>query len=243
MRYTITNFADMPLYDLPVAVFDFETTGVDPDNDKVVEVAVVHFNLGTSVPQVVYNKRINPGVPIPEGASKVHGITDIHVDGCSPFGDCWSEIDEVLQGRVLAAYNLPFDWTLLAREYQRMGNFHPGRDYVSPYSGQFFGIDGFVLAKWVDSHIRGKGVHRLGSVCKRRNIEINAHEASSDALATAHLITQLLTEISRKRNDRFPTFRDFWGWQKSVAIEQEAGLRGYFKKKDIKKDFWPWTDL
>jgi DNA polymerase III epsilon subunit-like protein len=195
MRYTITKYADMPLYDLPVAVFDFETTGVDPDNDRVVEVAVVHFNLGTSVPQVVYNKRIHPGIPIPEGASKIHGITDVHVD------------------------------------------------YISPYSGQFFGIDGFVLAKWVDSHIRGKGVHRLGSVCKRRNIEINAHEASSDALATAHLITQLLTEISRKRNDRFPTFRDFWGWQKSVAIEQESSLREYFKKKDINKDFWPWTDL
>ena len=95
MRYTITKYADMPLYDLPVAVFDFETTGVDPDNDRVVEVAVVHFNLGTSVPQVVYNKRIHPGIPIPEGASKIHGITDVHVDGCSPFGDCWPEIDEV----------------------------------------------------------------------------------------------------------------------------------------------------
>ncbi len=46
MSYGVAAYADLPLYGLPVAVFDFETTGVDPRECKAVELAIVHCNLG-----------------------------------------------------------------------------------------------------------------------------------------------------------------------------------------------------
>ena len=57
-------------------MIDFETTGIDALGCRAVSMAIVHCNLGRGNAEIVYNQRFNPGEPIPEGASKVHGIYD-----------------------------------------------------------------------------------------------------------------------------------------------------------------------
>ena len=57
MSYGVAAYADLPLYGLPVAVFDFETTGVDPRECKAVELAIVHCNLGQDNAEVVFELR------------------------------------------------------------------------------------------------------------------------------------------------------------------------------------------
>lgn len=242
MRYNVIEFADRALFELPVAVIDFETTGVNPQECRAVEVAIVHLNLGRGNAELVYSERINPGVAIPEGASDVHGIYDSDVEGCRTFEEMWEDISGLLQGRVLAAYNLSFDWLLLNCEYRRSSLWHPTAQEGNLYGSQFFGLCGLVLSRSLDDHLRGAGSHRLGMVCDRWGVELSdAHNASADALATAHLLEVLLREAS-DREGRFPTFRDFWGWQKSCAILQERGLRDWLRKKGVENAYWPWTD-
>mgnify|MGYP003124638711 CR=1 FL=1 len=59
MKYSATEFANSPLYGLPLVVFDFETTGVDPQECRAVELAVVHVELGKGNEEVVaYSPRM-----------------------------------------------------------------------------------------------------------------------------------------------------------------------------------------
>ena len=67
----------------PLSTIDLETTGTDVREDRIVEVAVLTvYPGGKTVPFV---QRVNPGRPIPAGASAVHGITDADVAGAPTF--------------------------------------------------------------------------------------------------------------------------------------------------------------
>ena len=242
MRYNVTKYADLPLYGLPVAVIDFETTGIDAYKSRAVEMAIVHLELGKSNAKVVFKSRFNPGIAIPEGASSIHGICDSDVQDSPSFGDALEEISSLLEGRVLAAYNLPFDWTILNCEFRRHEQWHPTSQQRMIYGHQFFGLCGLVMARSVDNGSRGKGYHKLSSVCDRRGITLNdAHSADADSLATANLLEVLLKEVT-ERQGRFPTVRDFWGWQRAAAMVQERDLRDWLRSKGIENNVWPWTD-
>jgi DNA polymerase-3 subunit epsilon len=242
MKYNARLFADQPLYGLPVAVIDFETTGVDPHLSRAVEMAIVHLNLGQNNPEVVFKERFNPGIPIPEGASNVHGISDEDVVSLSGFNYHISRIEQLLKDRVIAAYNLPFDWVVLNSEYRRSTMWHPDMQQRSGYGHQFFGMCGLVMARYLDTDQRGRGYHKLSSVCERRGISLeDAHSADADSLATAKLLELLLREATQQVG-RFPTVRDFWGWQRIQGIEQERGLRDWLRSKGKENHTWPWTD-
>jgi DNA polymerase-3 subunit epsilon len=242
MPYNVNQFATRRLFELPVAVFDFETTGVDTNQCRAVEMAIVHLDLGLSNVKTVYRQRFNPGVPIPAGASNVHGIYDKDVLDEPTFIECWPDIQSHLEGRVLAAYNLPFDWQLLNQEYRKGCIWKPTQQIQMDYGEQMFGICGLVMARAID-RIKGRGVHKLEKVCLRRGIELsNAHEASADAVATGQLIEVLLREVSQQRRYKFDTVRDFWAWQRIEGIRQEERLRRWLVSKNRPSPVWPWTD-
>ncbi|MCZ9336229.1 exonuclease domain-containing protein, partial [Streptomyces sp. TRM76130] len=62
-------------YEGPLAAFDTETTGVDVENDRIVSAAVVVQDAPGLRPRVS-RWLVNPGVPVPEAATAVHGLTD-----------------------------------------------------------------------------------------------------------------------------------------------------------------------
>ncbi len=57
----------------PIVFIDLETTGIDKTNDRIVEIATIKLYPNGDAP--VRTHRINPLIPIPQGASDVHGIT------------------------------------------------------------------------------------------------------------------------------------------------------------------------
>src|SRR5262245_14174544 len=69
--------AALPIADTPVAVLDFETTGLRPGPDRVVEVAVVRIDPGQP-PRVVLDTLVNPGRPM--ACTEIHGISKIPMD-------------------------------------------------------------------------------------------------------------------------------------------------------------------
>ena len=106
--------------DRPLAFFDIESTGIVPQRDRIVEIAVMKIMPdGTSRTTV---RRLNPGIPIPPGATAVHGITDADVADCPHFADIAEKLFRYLDDCDLAGYNIQgFDVPLLEIEFKRAG--------------------------------------------------------------------------------------------------------------------------
>jgi DNA polymerase-3 subunit epsilon len=102
----------------PLAFIDLETTGINLGTDRIVEIAIV--KILTDGTRSIKRKLINPGIPIPKGASDVHGITDDMVKEAPPFKQVAQELKQMLDGCDLAGYNSNrFDIPLLMEEFLR----------------------------------------------------------------------------------------------------------------------------
>lgn len=102
----------------PLAFIDLETTGVNPGLDRIVEIAIV--KILTDGTKSVKRRLINPEIPIPKGASDVHGITDEMVKDAPTFKQVAHELKQMLDGCDFAGYNSNrFDIPLLMEEFLR----------------------------------------------------------------------------------------------------------------------------
>lgn len=101
---------------------DTETTGVDPAKDRIIEFAITQVDDGLGVIDSIC-RRVNPGIPIPPGATKVHGIRDEHVRDLPDFSRYAGRLQRLLgKDAVIIAYNgVRFDVPLLHYELQRYG--------------------------------------------------------------------------------------------------------------------------
>lgn len=105
------------------AAFDVETTGLDSFRDRIVEVGIVFFHFdaeGALVAESDKSTLVHPGIPIPDSATNIHGITDFDVFSAPAFSDISSELYEKLSGRVLTAHNASFDAGFLQAEFSRL---------------------------------------------------------------------------------------------------------------------------
>jgi DNA polymerase III subunit epsilon len=104
----------------PIAFFDLETTGVNLSADRIVELAIV--KLMPDGTRQTKRKLINPGMPIPTGASDIHGITNEMVKDAPTFKDVANEVKQFLDNCDLGGYNSNrFDIPLLMEEFLRAG--------------------------------------------------------------------------------------------------------------------------
>ncbi|MFJ8166546.1 exonuclease domain-containing protein [Streptomyces sp. NPDC096136] len=104
------RWAAAALADPTVCVLDTETSGLHPEA-RIIEIAVV-----SSSGEVLLDTLVNPGVPIPEDASAVHGIVDADVVGRPTFSAVLPQLSAVLDGRRCLIYNAPFDVARLRYE-------------------------------------------------------------------------------------------------------------------------------
>ncbi len=158
----------------PLASLDFETTGVDPREDRVVSYGLLGDQGGELV------GFINPGIPIPALASDVHGISDAMVHDAQPAADGIAIVVDWVQSVIdrgvgLVVFNAPYDLTMLRAEAERWGVHQPDWD-------RLLVVDPFVIDWGIE---RGRlGQRKLTNVCDYYGVAIdNAHDATCDARA------------------------------------------------------------
>ncbi|MFK3679215.1 3'-5' exonuclease [Microbacterium sp. NPDC090218] len=202
-----------------VGVFDLETTGVDVESDRVVTAYV--GVLDAEGRQVAARSWLaDPGIPIPEGATAVHGITteQARADG-RPAGEVVSEVTAELrsllsQGVPVVAYNASYDFSLLAHEATRHG--------ITPLADPAPVIDPLVIDKAYDRYRRGR--RTLEVVASHYAVELeSAHEASADAIAAGRVAQALA-----RRFQLPPTPAELHTSQIGWARSQAASLTEYF---------------
>ncbi|MDP6944447.1 MAG: 3'-5' exonuclease [Myxococcota bacterium] len=158
----------------PLVVFDLETTGVNTRHDRIVEICIIKIDLDGT--REARTRRLNPTIPIPEGATAIHGITDADVADEPTFRQVGRSLHALFVGCDILGYNVKkFDLPLLQAEFERMNIDFPdeGVHVVDPL---------------VIFHQR-----------ERRDLEAayafycdktlqNAHSAEADAMATADVL-------------------------------------------------------
>lgn len=158
----------------PVAFIDLETTGINLATDRIVEIAIVKVMPDNT--KTVKRKLINPLMPIPKGASDVHGITDEMVKNAPSFKQAANEIRQFLDNCDLAGYNSNrFDIPLLVEEFLRAGL-------------DFDVTDRHLLDVQKVYHMMEP--RTLSAAYKfycDKNLE-NAHSAEADAVATCEIL-------------------------------------------------------
>jgi DNA polymerase-3 subunit epsilon len=115
----------------PIVIFDLETTGVEVESSKIVELAClkVGHDLQPLADQTVKRILINPGIPIPAEATEVHKITDEMVHGAGMFAQYAKGVFDYFAGCDVAGFNSNrFDVPLLAEEFARVGIYWPEPD-------------------------------------------------------------------------------------------------------------------
>jgi DNA polymerase-3 subunit epsilon len=113
--------------DRPLIFFDLETTGLDTNKDRIIELAAVKISPSSKKPWMDPSHEkiemlFNPGIPIPKSATDIHGIDDEDVKDCPPLNAAamWA----FFSGCDLAGYNIRrFDVPMLLAELERHG--HP----------------------------------------------------------------------------------------------------------------------
>lgn len=102
----------------PLVFLDLETTGINVASDRIVEIALLKVSPDGSEEEKVF--RINPEMPIPESASRIHGIYDQDVKDAPPFREVAKTLAKFLEGCDLGGFNSNrFDIPLLAEEFLR----------------------------------------------------------------------------------------------------------------------------
>lgn len=170
-----------------VGVFDLETTGVDVTTDRIVTAHVGLLDADGAAVQA-RSWLAHPGIPIPEGATAVHGITTAHArEHGAPAASVVAEVVTALRdlldaGIPVVAYNAPFDFSLLKYEAIRHG--------IPPILEPSPVIDPLVLDKAHDRFRKGK--RTLEAVAAHYAVPlVGAHDAAADAIAAGRVAQAL----------------------------------------------------
>lgn len=112
------GIAERPIRDTPIAIIDFETTGLVPGKDRVVEVSVLRIDPG-SEPKLALDTLVNPVRRV--SGTEIHGITDEDVRDAPRFEEIAGDVLDALCDCVVASYNVYFDIRFLRYELGQVG--------------------------------------------------------------------------------------------------------------------------
>ena len=103
-----------PLTETRFAVIDTESTGPDPEKDKVIEVAARLWFLD---PQhkapFIFESFVNPGCKIPPSSMAVHHITDKKIEGAPRLAEVMPDLMRLVEDAIPVAYNSEYDRKML----------------------------------------------------------------------------------------------------------------------------------
>lgn len=161
------------------AVIDVETTGGHLYDDRITEVAI-YVTDGTKLIKS-FSSLVNPERKITPFVVKLTGITDEMVSTAPTFAEIAKDVLSYTEGCVFIAHNIGFDYTMVKREFKRIGiPFRRSNACTVQLSQLVF---------------KNQPSYSLGNLTKNLGINLsNRHRAFGDAEATAILLHMIIKE-------------------------------------------------
>jgi DNA polymerase III subunit epsilon len=162
-------------------ILDTETTGLDPREDRVIEIGGVEldnrFPTGRSF-HVYINAQ---GRPVHPDALAVHGISDADLAGKPIFPEIVDDFIAFIDGARLVAHNASFDMGFINTEFERIG---------LPPVAQERVVDSLALAR----RKHPMGPNSLDALCRRYGID-NSRRTKHGALLDSELLAEVYIEL------------------------------------------------
>jgi DNA polymerase III subunit epsilon len=98
---------------------DCEATGLDPEKDQIIEVAVVQFD-GEQTYQK-FESLVNPKCLIPKASTEIHHITDQMIQDKPTIDKLLGEILDIIGDHILIGHNILYDITLIQNAAKQYG--------------------------------------------------------------------------------------------------------------------------
>ncbi len=155
---------------LDYVVIDFETTGFNPYNDKIIQVAAVKYRNHELVDQFV--SYVNPERPIPSRITSLTGITNYRVSDAPTIEEVLPLFLAFLDTNIIVAHNASFDMRFLKSNVNMLGLPEPKNNV----------IDTVFLAKKYMKHAPN---HKLETLKRMLGIRLSSHNAFDDCITCA----------------------------------------------------------
>lgn len=211
----------------PLCIFDLETTGTNVTKDRIVEICIhkVHPDGHSET----HTWRVNPTIPIPEGASAIHGIYDQDVAQQPTFKEIARKVQDLISGSDLAGYNSnKFDIPVLAEEFLRADiNFEMDKRRAVDVQNIFHRMEQRTLSAAYKFYC-GKSLE-------------NAHSAEADVIATYEVLEAQIAKYDELQPD-VPFLAEFSNRQRVADFagfiayddqDQEIFTFGKYKGKKV----------
>ncbi len=182
-RLSLTSLLNSKLIGVRVVVIDTETTGVDFNQDAIIEIGALVVQVDAETGEVgqveqQFSGLEDPGFPIPVESIKVHGITDDMVKNRS-FDD--NELYNLVKdAHLIVAHNASFDRVFLEKRFPFFKNL--------PFACSF---------KQIDWRAEGFGSNALEFLLYRLGYFYESHRAVNDCEALLGLLTSPLPQSGR----------------------------------------------
>ena len=161
-------------------VFDFETTGFNPAEERITEIGAVLLRGGEIVD--TFSSLVNPGKPIPPRVVEVTGITDDMVKDAPREEEIFPRFLDFVGDRLVVAHNAPFDMSFARAAAKRLG-----RSIDNPY------CDTVPMARAILPDLKN---HKLDTVAEALDLgDFNHHRAIDDATMLGLIFAKLLKRL------------------------------------------------
>ncbi|MDL2300728.1 PolC-type DNA polymerase III [Lachnospiraceae bacterium OttesenSCG-928-D06] len=182
LKEIVTNEKGQNL-DEDFVVFDIETTGFSPVNNKIIEIGAVKISKGEIISR--YSSFVNPEVPIPFKIEQLTGITDEMVMDSPKIDVVLYEFLEFCKGTILVAHNAGFDMSFMIENARRLN-----------LPMDFTYIDTVMISRML---LKSAAKHTLDAVAKKLGVTLNTHHrAVDDAEATAHIFKKFVPMLKEE---------------------------------------------
>ena len=97
-------------------VLDIETTGFSPTNDRIIEIAAVHYVFGSEASR--FHTFVNPNIPIPKHITKLTGIHQSNVNSAPEIEDLVDDFISFIKDYPIVGHNIiDFDLPFLVAQF------------------------------------------------------------------------------------------------------------------------------